>query len=151
MENKLSDIALKFNYLRDGLIRSIKLEDQTLSMEIFIPHIAKMYNDNNTSFFISLFDVTEAYLVPWGKDDIKITDFNGFEKLQLHILSADLNPFGYVEVQTEANNPSKFIPEGGMIFIKTSNCQVYDEDFERIDIETLIKISRKYWQSLKNT
>lgn len=147
MTIRLTDISTIFNHLRDGLLKSINFEEGVLSFELYIPHLARYHNPEHKSFFVSLFDVTDAYLIPWGKNDSRINDLNGLEENRLHILSADLNPFEYIELQTEAEIPNKYISDGGMMFIKAKSCKIYDEEFNRLELDQIMSISQDYWKS----
>ncbi len=149
MAINLLDISTIFNHLRDGVITSIKYESRTLSLELYIPHLARYHNEEETKFYISLFSVSEAYLIPWGKKDAKITDIKGLASNKLRILSADLNPFNFIEVQTEADQPDKYVGDGGMFFLKAKSCTLYDEQFNRISMDEIMSISQRYWKDRK--
>lgn len=134
-----------FNALQDGAITAITTNDNTLQLEIYIPHIASRISDGFTKIFIALFDCQELFFSSWAKKDHRISSHLKIASLKPVIVSGDLNKFNFLEIEMEVLEPIKSVKEGGILFIQCSGLQCYDEEFNRIPRMKLLDLSEKHW------
>lgn len=117
-----------FTALRNGLIRNLAREDQTVRFQVVLPDLASVRDPDYTFFYCTLSNCSTFVLQPFRNTDTEIALLETIERLSMMIHHAKAGPGSSVSVFCG----HKGADEGARIAIRASEFQVWDEAFDPV-------------------
>lgn len=141
------DIRDVFSILHDGTIVDWNGDLDNLKLTIDCVYLAERINESFDRFYIELIEVSKIELDPWmnpielPKSDLK--ELNKIFKGELEILSAEIKDDSIVVYCNQDDTLLSYV--GGNLTIKAKMVNIYDQDWNELTIEELLKIADDYW------
>lgn len=149
MIDNLKEIAEALSFFHNGILKNIVFDNGELKLKIEAPHLATLHQSDHTTFYITIFEVSDYYFTPWKFNQEHTKKLAYINKAECVILSADFNKFNYIEIQLEATNYIKQINDGGLLILKSKRLSIYDQEFNRLDYDYMFQLKRQHHQIQK--
>lgn len=124
---------------QDGNIESLKYLENDLNFKIECTFLADKIDKKFTSFYGVLKDCSDLYFEPWEDEENIITDPQEISDLKLEILNTELEFNDYFKTYTNCIN--RF--SGGNLFIKAKSILLFDQEFNHISYNDILKLNEK--------
>jgi hypothetical protein len=129
----------------EGFFEELAVNGKDINFKIECAYLAEKQLPGSRYFYGTLKDVKEFYFCPWEEGTDEIHDVAAIESLKLDILGAE---YLYDKVKIYSNCCHSY--SGGNLYINAFEVKIYDETFERVDLNDLYVKAEEYWDTINN-
>ncbi|GJM62345.1 hypothetical protein PEDI_28970 [Persicobacter diffluens] len=143
--NLSRDVQDLFDILHDGSIGELVKINTQIRFKIEIEYLAELINEHHDHLFLFFEKPKTVIFKPWSDEHDSITIFEVISRLELEILSCDIENKTCV-LQCTCHESSHGFPGGELIF-DFSTFIIKDQDENDITIAHLRNLANQYWNS----
>ncbi len=135
----LENQQLLFSLFHDGSILNIKKDSHNYTCRVDILYLAERIHPNFSYLNVRLVGVKEFILEKLEYSEV-ITDIDQMNKFDIEVLQAEIEGNG-IKILCSCNHG-----EFSYLTVKADDIQVYDPDWNAIELAQLEQTARGYWE-----
>jgi hypothetical protein len=152
-QNNIEKISDVFSIFHDGSIVAWGGDKNLLRLKIECLYLAELIDPSYEYFHINLLDVEQLMLEPWMNPKELPQEYYKINsqifQAELELLSTEIDG-NIVKVYCNQHDMS-FNYCGGVLFLKCSDVEIYDQAGKEMTLDELDVVCRQYWNKFGNT